>query len=612
MSLLTAKLDQAQLLLNEGKSQPAFVILQSLLPKHPRDLGVLSLSALACQQMGKFEQGEYFCKQALAQLPDNPDLLTNLGILQLNQTKNLQAKRQEAMANFRKALAIQPGNHNARVGVANLLMEWSKPSEALAVCEEGLQYGLHDQLALTHGKGLIELGRPDDAIELLDRAIAAFPWNPQLKLAGCVARIATTRSDPAAVAQAHRAFGQAFVEPLTKLHKLTKLPSPADANKKLRIAVVSPDLRRHSVAFFSEPWMKHLDRSQFELHVYHSNCNEDDYSARLKQYAHAWHMVAFESEVTVAEMIQRDNIDIAIELAGLTAGNRLAAMAMRPAPVIATYCGYPDTTGVPGIDYRIVDAVTDPLASQTPADVLPADDRCTERLVRLDPCFLCYNPAPDAPQPTRSPRDAANTTIHFGSFNAARKLNQHTVDLWAQVLRAVPASDVVIKSIDLNDETVQANVRRLFERAGVLDRVRLLPASKSIAEHLAQYAHIDIALDTFPYNGTTTTCEALWMGVPVVTIAGPAHVSRVSTSLLSAAGLTQLIAHDPQNFVDICKSLAADTAALDNYRATLRSRIAASPLCDQPAFAKRFGDALRWMWKEACEGRIPSQSSLNR
>ena len=604
MSQLTNKLNQVEALLNEGKSQQGFAILQTLMPKHASDLGVLSLSALACQQMGKLEQGEYFCKQALLQMPDNPDLLTNLGILQINQVKAGKAKREEAMANFRKAVALQPENHNARLGVANLLMEWTRPSEALAECEEGLKYGMHDQLALTHSKALIELARPDEAIELLDKAIAAFAFNPQLRLALCTASIATTVRDPATVARTHREFGRAFVAPLVPLPTPTKLPTAGEAERKLRIAILSPDLRRHSVAFFSEPWMRHLDREQFELHVYHTNLNEDDFSERLKKLVNKWNSTPFVSDLELAKQLQHDKIDIAIELAGLTAGNRLGVLALRPAPVTVTYCGYPDTTGIPGVDYRIVDAITDPPASATPGLSPNFDERCVEKLVRLDPCFLCYNAPPAAPSPTRSER----THVQFGSFNAARKLNQRTVDLWAKVLAAVPGSRMVIKSIDLNDTTVQANVRRLFERAGVADRLELLPASKSIEDHLSQYQHVDIGLDTFPYNGTTTTCEAMWMGVPVVTLAGPAHVSRVSSSLLTAVGLPELIAQDDAGFVAVCGRLATNTEALGQYRSTLRERMRASALCDQERFGRTFGEALRWMWREACAGRIPGKA----
>ncbi len=599
MSQLTLKLNQVEALLNDGKSQQGFAILQTLMGKHSRDLGVLSLSALACQQMGKLEQGEFFCKQALLQMPDNPDLLTNLGILQINQVKAGKAKREEAMGHFRRAVAMQPENHNARLGVANLLMEWTRPSEALAECEEGLKYGMHDQLALTHSKALIELGRPDEAIALLEKAIAAFDFNPQLRLALCTASIATSTSDPVKVARIHREFGRAFVAPLAKLPTPTRRPGAADAEKKLRIGILSPDLRRHSVAFFSEPWMRHLDREKFELHVYHTNLIEDDYSERLKQLVKSWTPTPFISDRDLAQRMQQDGIDIAIELAGLTAGNRLGALAMRAAPVTVTYCGYPDTTGIPGVDYRIVDAITDPPASATPGLSPNFDERCVEKLVRLDPCFLCYNAPPAAPVPTRGEREH----VQFGSFNAARKLNQRTVDLWAKALAAVPGSRMVIKSIDLNDTTVQANVRRLFERAGVADRLQLLAASGSIEEHLSQYQHVDIGLDTFPYNGTTTTCEAMWMGVPVVTIAGPAHVSRVSASLLTAAGLPELIAADDAGFVAICQRLAGDAAGLAGYRTGLRERMRASALCDQARFGRTFGDALRWMWREACAGR---------
>jgi predicted O-linked N-acetylglucosamine transferase (SPINDLY family) len=275
-------------------------------------------------------------------------------------------------------------------------------------------------------------------------------------------------------------------------------------------------------------------------------------------------------------LVRRERVDALLELNGHTGDNRLPALARKPAPLLVTAIGYPDTTGVPAIDLRLVDSTTDPPG---------AEAACTERLLRLDPCFLCYTPPDEAPAPAPPPETAAPT---FGSFNNASKLVPRTVALWAKVLRAAPGSRLLLKSIGLEDASIRAAVTRRFAAEGIdASRLELRDARLDRAEHLALYGQVHVALDPTPYNGTTTTCEALWMGVPVVTLPGVRHASRVSASLLGAAGFPQWIAADEATFVRLATGLAADRPALAALRTSMRDTLRASPLLDAPAYARR-------------------------
>jgi len=311
---------------------------------------------------------------------------------------------------------------------------------------------------------------------------------------------------------------------------------------------------------------------------------------QLQRLCDAWHPCASMSMEGLDAAIRERSIDVLIELSGHTEAGRLPALAGKPAPVIISAIGYPNTTGLPSVDWRVVDSITDPPGSE---------HLCTERLLRLDPCFLCYSPPSQAPEPAMPPADAP---IMFGSFNNAAKIGPSSIELWARVLKAVPGSRLLLKSQTLSDAAGRARIERRFTEAGIdASRLELLAWSKTRQEHLELYARVHVALDTVPYNGTTTTCEALWMGVPTVTTLGDRHAARVSASLLHAAGHAELVAKDAEDFVRLSAALAQDRARLSTLRANLRAELRASPLCDAPAYAARFHAAIRECWKAWCE-----------
>lgn len=372
-----------------------------------------------------------------------------------------------------------------------------------------------------------------------------------------------------------------------------------DPSRRLRIGYVSQDFRSKATGHFIEAVLAHHDPAAFEVYCYSTALSPpDDLAERLKRRAAKW--VDVPSRITpmgvletpsMFEAMRADRLDIAVDLVGHPPLNLLEAFARRVAPVQATWIGYPATTGLAEIDVRLVDALTDP----------PGHERfATERLIRLDPCFLCYTPPPFAPAVGPLPSESTGT-ITFGSFNTAAKIEPNVIRLWSRLLHAVPNSRLLLKNQALGSASVQWRFRDLFAAEGIaFPRLELRGETASKADHLAMYSAVDIALDPFPYNGTTTTVEALWMGVPVLTIAGDRHASRVGVSLLSAVGVSELIATSGDDLIARASALAADRARLADYRRTLRPRMAASPLCDGPTFTRRVESVWRSVWQEWC------------
>jgi predicted O-linked N-acetylglucosamine transferase (SPINDLY family) len=297
------------------------------------------------------------------------------------------------------------------------------------------------------------------------------------------------------------------------------------------------------------------------------------------------------SDEEVRRQICADGIDVLIDLAGHTEGTRLPALASKPAPVTASWLGYPGTTGLPTIDYRITDPLADPEGSER---------LHTERLIRLPQGFLCYRPPAEAPE-VLPPPALAREGVTFGSFNRLAKVTPEVVKVWARILHALPRARLLVKDALLRNEDFRRDFAESFAREGVgPERLDLRAFMPGLADHLGAYGEVDVALDPFPYNGTTTTCEALWMGVPVVNLVGDRHAGRVGLSLLSRVGLDHLTASEIDSYVRIATVLAGDLPGLARLRGELRDRLRQSSLCDAPRFARAFEVALRAMWQDWC------------
>jgi predicted O-linked N-acetylglucosamine transferase (SPINDLY family) len=314
---------------------------------------------------------------------------------------------------------------------------------------------------------------------------------------------------------------------------------------------------------------------------------EDQTTARFKALGHVWRSIHRCDDQRAAEMIRGDGIDLLVDCAGHTEGNRLGLFGLRPAPVQVTWCGYPATTGLRSIDFRMTDGQVDPPGQQA---------YHSEELFRIDPCFLCYMPPHDAPAPAPPP-SLHGAPFTFGSCNKLGKMSPETLACWAEILRQAPQSRLLLKAASLDEPGARRRILEAFSREGVdSERIMWRGYAPSRTEHLALYGMIDCCLDTFPYAGTTTTCEALWMGVPVVTLCGDRHVSRTGMTLCRAVGLDSFVAESVDDYVHCAVSRARTPAVLQTLRAGLRDMMRASVLCDAAGFARRIERAYRSMW----------------
>jgi protein O-GlcNAc transferase len=390
---------------------------------------------------------------------------------------------------------------------------------------------------------------------------------------------------PEEIYSAHVQFSEIFEKPL--------VPGPVpvirkrSARDRVRIGYISPDFRSHSVARFIEPVFMSHSEEDFEVFCYSNVDVPDHVTGRIRSLVVHWREIRGLSDDEAIALIQKDEIDILVDFAGHTSGNRMLLFAKKPAPVQASWIGYPATTGLSSMDYKIVDSYTDPPGI--------TERYYTEQLIRLPGCFLCCLPASDSPETGPQPA-LTQGHVTFGSFNNFAKVSRDSVEMWAEILKGVPDSRLILKSHCFQDAGTRKNALEMFAGRGIAqNRVKLFPYMQSSKEHLSLYNSIDIALDTFPYNGTTTTCEALWMGVPVITLAGNCHASRVGISLLSNTGLGEFIAQTKEEYVDIAVKTAKDTKRLKDLRVHLRGIVAASPLTDAGKFTKNLEDAYRMM-----------------
>jgi len=368
-------------------------------------------------------------------------------------------------------------------------------------------------------------------------------------------------------------------------------PAPPTEGRRLRIGFLSPDFKAHSVAYFIAPLLKGLDSTRFELFLYHDHAKTDWMSEFLRGLVPNWRHVAGMPEGTLETRIRADRLDLLVDLAGHTAFNRLPLYNRRLAPVQATYLGYPNTTGVPAIDYRLSDAIADPEGE--------SEAFCTERLVRFSSCAWAYTPPPGTPEVQSPPCQQEGAGISFGCFNNFAKITDKSLAAWGRLLEAVPGSRLLLKNHGLGDPVTQQRIRERFAKVGLpAERVELLGRMDRIEDHLACYHRVDIALDSYPYHGTTTTCEALLMGVPVITLRGDRHASRVSASLLHCVGHPEWVAGSWEQFQEIAVALATNRRALAAIRVKLRLDLLDSQLCRHGEQSRLFGEALERMVRE--------------
>ncbi len=573
--------------------------------------------AMTLHRAGNLAQAEALFRQVLAIAPDHPDAGYHLGQL-YNQAGRLGeaiaclrqviarnprhgrafntlgmaldgiGEGREALDCYRKAARIDPGAYEANYNLGSALLTHDEVDEAVRCLERTVAIDPGRGLAqMTLGQALIRRGDPARALPLLKQAIAR---RPDLALAHDLYLFALNYLplSPAELFEAHRDWGEQIKTPLTAARQVHR--NDHDPWRRLKVGYLSPDFRRHSVAAFVEPLLAHHDKGQVETCGYY-NCElNDEFTARIEAGMDHWLPCHALDDEQLAERIRADGIDILVDLAGHTTGNRLAVFARKPAPVQVSYLGYPATTGLGAIDYRLVTAVTDPPG---------AEAWHSERLWRLPRSLWCYRPDPAMPPVTSETPAHRNCHVRFISANNIAKLSDATVKTWSRILAEIPGATLTLSGV------AEGAARRLlaerFAAQGVAaDRILIhgkLPAD----EFWSLLGDVDIALDPFPYNGTTTSCESLWMGLPLVSLTGRTSAGRSGIALLETIGLGELAGRDESEYARIAIALAQDLSRMDALRASMRARITASALRDEAGLTRDIEAAYRAMWHEWCE-----------
>ncbi len=579
----------ARRLLGEGQAAKAVETLRSALRRAPQDADLNYNAAGILLESGKPAEAEYFAERA-ASLSPTRGLYHGL----LGEVLSHLGKFPQAEKAFRKAIALDSKLYSARQNLASIRVMAFDYAEAEKLLREAA--ALRPERAeapINLANVLVETGRAGEARQVAEACVAQHPGNPMA--AACLANLLnyTAGAGRGEVAAAHARFGSLVTRGSMVLPPPT---NSRDPHRKLRVAFVSADFKEHSVAYFIEPVLRHLPRDRVEVVAFSRVIKPDAMTARLKSVCDEWVDVKDATDAEVAARIRTARIDVAVELSGLTQGNSLAAFAMKPAPVQLSYLGYPNTSGLAAIGGRLVDSITDPSGELA---LVPG-----EATYRLDPIFLCYRSSAQIrgeDWPSAAPaREPGPPT--FASFNVVSKINEPVADVWARVLHAVPDSRLLLKARSLSSPAVKDRLLGWFKARGIeAGRIEMLAYVPTHAEHLAIYRRVDVGLDPFPYAGTTTTCEALSMGVPVVTLRGAAHAGRVGASILSSVGLADLVADSENRYVEIASALARDQDRLSRLRDSLREALARSPLGDGPAFGVRMEQALRTAWSAWCD-----------
>jgi len=599
-----------------GRLAEAEALYRQILAAEPRNADALHLLGVVARQVGQNDVAVDLIRQALALRPNFPEAYSNLG----NALRD-KGQLDKAVAAYRQAIAVRPNFSEAYSNLGNALRDKGQRDQAIAAYRHAI--ALRPGYAEAHynlGVALEEKRKLDEAIASYRQAIAfrsnfaeahnnlgnAFKDNGQLDEAiACYRQAVRLKPD---YAEAHsnlivtcnyhpacdagmihaelRRWNERHAEPHKKL--IRPHHNNRDPSRPLRIGYVSADFYKHASAFFLLPLFRCHDRRQFELFGYsHGNCS-DEVTQQMKDHMQHWRTTVGMTDAQAAAQVRQDQIDILVDLKLHTADNHLLLFAQKPAPVQATWLGYPGSTGMDAIDYRLTDPYLDPPGQN--------DAYYSERSIHLPDTFWCYDPLSGEPS-VNAPPCVENGFITFGCLNNFCKINDAVLSLWAGVLQTVSGSRLLLMA---PEGSARERVMARLIRDGIgSGRVEFVP-KQFRSGYLTTYHRIDISLDTFPYNGHTTSLDSLWMGVPVITLVGATAFGRAGLSQLTNLGLTELVARTPEQYIQIAADLAKDLPRLTELRRTLRPRMQASPLMDAPRFARNVEAAYRQMWRNWC------------
>ncbi len=563
-----------------GRYEQAEKIYRGLLEHGKSNAELLMLLGAVSRSQNKLDEAIDFLKESLRLSPRYWDALQNLGVCLAERRENA-----EAIDSFLKAIDTAPKRIESYIDLGNLYRTLGQLEESTECYMKALRIKEHPDLRNYIGNGLCNQGRRAESISYYVDALRQTPrhWVAHSNLLFALSH--DPNLEPSALLAEHRWFDRLHGQRRGTANVFTNVP---DCERRLRIGYVSPDFRRHVVMRFFEPILDAHDRTRFEVYAYAEVDRPDAITEQVQRRVNVWRLTNRHTDTQVAEQIRRDSIDILVDLGGHTGNSRLTVFTHKPAPIQVTYLGYAGTSGLATMDYRITDAIADPYGQ-------PQSD--TEKLIRLPGCFFAYLPHADRADLETQPTSAGRP-ITFGSTHKLVKLNEAVLDVWARLLKEVPGSRLLITRNTLT-EGCAFRFRSEFESRGISsDRLILRRAEGQYFFNV--YGDFDILLDAFPWSGHGMACEALWMGVPVITLCGNRFAARMCASVLTQLGLTELIAHRLEEYVAIAKRLAEDKEALNRYRTELRQRMRRSIICDGAAFTRNLEEAYRMIWHRWC------------
>lgn len=562
MTPTDAAIKQAQALRAAGRPDEAIDTLRRASQRDPKNPNAHHALAASLFEANRLDQAGFHAEKAAELLRGNP--AAALALNMLGAIRHAGGDLEGSLSAYQAALAISADRPDVLRNTARLLGEVARIEDACTHLTRA-----RDLAGASPGR-LVLQQELAHAMNYLPGVSPAATYEEHAKLGAMLAPLAGSPMTPAT----------------------TRAPGP------LRIGYLSGDFRTHSVAFFFEPLLEAHDPKRVHVTCYATTAEEDATTQRLKARAGAWRNITKLNDQAAAQLIASDRIDVLVDLAGLTVGHRLGVLARGPAPVVCSFLGYPNTTGISRVNYRIVDALTDPTELDETAPI-------AEKRWRLARPIWCWRPPALPDGFTRDRSRASAGPITFASYNTITKVNRQLLALWAKILVGTPGSRLLLKGKGFTSKPAQDHILGRLAAGGVdSGRVELVERTASLAEHLQLYSRVNIALDTYPYHGTTTTCEALWMGVPVVTLVGDSHVSRVGLSLLHAVGpgvaggVDDLLAHDADEYVSRAIALAGNRGRLADLHRTLGPALLASPLCDATSLARALEDAYASMLRE--------------
>lgn len=564
----------------------AKVVLHELLGKQAGNAEALLMLGGAEMESGRFAEAEPVLRRCVKARPGAPE-----GWLSLGQSLMYQLRPAEALEPLARAAALRASWDVPwfEIGRARKMMgEAAGAADAFGEAEKRNPRNMRSVSMLSGC--LLEQGLIAEAVAACERAVALDPREPALRSALAMA-LNYVDGEPARVRAAHVEAGLVLIERFAPAGAAAHV-NHRDPDRPLRVGVISPDFWTHSCAYFMQALVGGLRAAGQEVYCYADVQRPDALTERFRSLASGWRDIYKVDAAKAAGLVRADAIDVLIECAGHTGANRLDVCCHKPAPVQVSYLGYPNTTGLATIDYRLVDAVTDPMGD--------ADSHCTEKLLRLPGCLWCFTPSAEAPEVSPLPA-AGRGALCFGSFNNLSKITPDVVAAWCRVLRGVPGSTLLLKNRFVHEARSRDRLLAMFGAGGVEpSRIEIAPYTANTREHLGLYSRVDIQLDTFPYNGTTTTCESFWQGVPVVTLEGRVHAARVGMSLCAAVGLGDWVGRSVDEYVEIARRMGGDIGALGRLRTGLRERLRASELMDERRFGEQVTGAMRVAWRGWC------------